>query len=250
MSIGMNEMTPADIAAVTNNGNNGGGFGWGGDGAWWLLVLFLFAFSGNWGNGFGGNGGGAAMPYILNTDNSVQRGFDQSALMNSLTGITSAVANGFSNAEISRGNLQTNLLQALNGISMAQQNCCCENRAQIADLKYTIATENCADRAAVSDGIRDIITNATANTQAILDKLCQQEIDTLKTQNANLQTQINLANLAASQTAQTARILADNAAQTTALEQYLNPTPIPAYVVQNPNCCGNYGYGCSLATGV
>ena len=61
--------------------------------------------------------------------------------------------------------------------------------------------------------------------------MCQQEIDALKTQNANLQTQINLANLQASQTAQTARILADNAAQTTALEQYLNPAPIPAYVV-------------------
>ena len=75
--------------------------------------------------------------------------------------------------------------------------------------------------------------------------MCQQEIDQLKTQNANLQTQINLANLSASQTAQTARILADNAAQTQALEQYLNPAPIPAYVVQNPNCCQqNWGCGC------
>jgi hypothetical protein len=78
-----------------------------------------------------------------------------------------------------------------------------------------------------------------------LDKICQKEIDDLKAQNASLQTQINLANLAASQNGQTAQILADNAAQTAILRQSLNPTPIPAYVVQNPNCCGNYtGCGC------
>lgn len=223
MSIVTSEMGPADIAAVTGNGNNGGGFGWGGDGAWWLLVLFLFAFSGNWGGNFGGG-----------YDASVQRGFDQNAIMGGINGLAASNAN---------------LLQSLNNMSMAQQNCCCENRAAIADLKYTIATEACADRAAVSNGIRDVISNASANTQAILDKLCQQEIDALKTQNANLQTQINMANLAASQTAQTARILADNAAQTTALEQYLNPAPIPAYVVQNPNCCNNMNYGCGCGCG-
>jgi hypothetical protein len=127
---------------------------------------------------------------------------------------------------------------------MGLQNCCCENRASIADLKYTVATENCADRQTLSDGVRDILSATQAQTQAILDKMCQQELDALKAQNANLQTQVNLANLAASQNAQTSRILADNAAQTAALEQYLNPAPIPAYVVQNPNCCGSYFNGC------
>lgn len=259
MSLVASEMTPADIAAVTNGGGNyGGGYGWGGDGSWWLIVLFLFAMMGNgWSNGFGGNGGGA-MPYILstNTNNDVQRGFDQSAIMGSLNGITSAVSNGFANAEVSRCNGQTNILQTLNtnqalltnqlnDMAMSQQNCCCENRAQIADLKYTVATENCADRAAVTDGIRDIIENNTRNTQAILDKMCQQELDAERRENSNLRTQLNMANLAQSQTAQTAQILADNARQTTALEQYLNPAPIPAYVVQNPNCCPqNMGCGC------
>lgn len=234
MSLTTSEMTPADFAAVT------GGNGWGnGDGAWWLLVLFLFAFNGGWGGGFGGGSYPA-----MNIDNDVQRGFDQSATMNALTGINSAITSGFANAETARWATQANLTDQLNTIAMAQQNCCCENRAAIADLKYTVATEACADRAAINDGVRDIIASNTANTQAILDKLCQQEIDALKTQNANLQTQINLANMQASQTAQTARILADNAAQTAALEQYLNPTPIPAYMVQNPNCCTtNYG-GC------
>lgn len=227
-----NDMSPADFAAMT------GGNGWGnGDGAWWLLVLFLFAFNGGWGGGFGGGGA----PYV---DNEVQRGFDQSATMTALNGLNSTVSSGFANAETARWASQSNLSDQLNTIAMAQQNCCCENRAAIADLKYTVATEACADRAAVNDGVRDIIASNTANTQAILDKLCQQEIDALKTQNANLQTQINLANMQASQTAQTARILADNAAQTAALEQYLNPAPIPAYMVQNPNCCPtNYG-GC------
>lgn len=255
-------LSAADVAAVTgNNGYGNGGWGFGGDGAWWLLVLFLFAANNGWGNGFGFGGGNGAIPYMLNnnTNNDVQRGFDQQAIMGGINGLTSAVSNGFANAEISRCNSQANILQTLNNnnnavtsgmnaLAMSLQNCCCENRSGIADLKYTIATENCADRSAVSDGIRDIIANQSANTQAILDKLCQQEIDTLKTQNANLQTQINLANLKASQTDQTARILADNAAQTVALEQYLNPAPVPAYMVQNPNCCAtanSYGCGCN-----
>ena len=241
------------VMPVVPYGNNSGSSwsnGFGGDGAWWLLVLFLFMFNGNgWGNGW--NNGGCAIPYMMNntTNNDVQRGFDQQAVMNSINGLTGSVSNGFANAEISRCNSQANILQTLNAnqnsinssmnqIGMSLQNCCCENRAGLADLKYTVATEACADRAAVSSALRDVIDNNNANTQAILDKMCQQEIDALKTQNANLQTQINLANLQASQTAQTARILQDNSAQTQALEQYLNPAPVPAYVVQNPNGCG------------
>ena len=121
---------------------------------------------------------------------------------------------------------------------MSLQNCCCQNRANIADLKYTIATENCADRQAVTDALREVITSNTANTQLILDKLCQQEIDALKSENERLRMDSYLANLAASQNAQTGQILADNAAQTAALLQRLNPTPIPAYAVANPNGCG------------
>ncbi len=242
-----NGMTPADIAAVTG-GDNGGN--WGGDGAFWIIVLFLFAIMGGWNNGYGNGGGGA----------DLQRGFDQSAVISGINGINTAVCNGFSNAEISRNAAQMNLLStlnanqnantaALNGLAMSMQNCCCQQAANTADLKYTVATEACADRNAISEALRDVIASNTANTQAILDKMCQQEIDALKTQNANLQTQLNLANLGASQNAQTAKILADNAAQTMALEQYLNPSPIPAYVVANPNCCArNYsGCGCAMA---
>lgn len=238
------------VTPMNGYGNGSGSWGgFGGDGAWWLLVLFLFMCNGNgWGNGFGGNG---SMPYLMNntTNNDIQRGFDQQSIMNGINGLTNTVSNGFANAEISRCNSQANILQTLNAnqaaansnmnaLAMSLQNCCCENRAGLADLKYTVATEACADRNAVASALRDVIASNTANTQAILDKMCQQEIDALKTQNANLQTQVNLQALNASQTAQTARILQDNAAQTQALEQYLNPAPIPAYMVQNPNCCG------------
>lgn len=227
----------------SGNGSYGNGF-WG-DGSFWIIILFLFAFMGNgWGNGFGG-GYGSSAPVQINND--LQRGFDQQAVMGGITGLTTAVTNGFANAEISRCNAQANTLQSLNNIGMSLQNCCCENRAGLADLKYTVATEACADRATVTDALRDIIASNAANTQAILDKMCQQEIDALKTQNANLQTQINLAALRESQTDQTARVLADNAAQTATLRQALNPTPIPAYVVQNPNGCNcgqTFGCGC------
>ena len=241
----------ADIAAATGNDNNGG-FGFNGDGAW-ILILFILILAGGWGGyGFGGNGGG----YGVTAD--VQRGFDQSAVIGGLSGIASAINTGFSNAEVSRCNSQANILQTLNNnqanlstqlntIAMNQQNCCCENRAGLADLKYTVATEACADRATVTDALRDVIASNTANTQAILDKLCQQEIDTLKAQNQELQMQSYLASLAASQNAQTGQILNDNAAQTTALLRALNPAPIPAYVVPNPvgcNCGWNNGCGC------
>lgn len=260
-----NGLSAADIAAVT--GNNNGGFGsFGGDGAWLILILLLFAaFNGN---GWGGNAGngGMAYPYMMgNIDNGVQRGFDQSAVMSALTGINGAVTNGFSDAAVAQCNQTASMLQGFSGIQMqmanvgsnltnvmmqnemARQQCCCDTKQAIADLKYTVATEACADRAAVSNALRDVITAGNANTQAILDKMCQQEIDALKTQNANLQTQLNMQNLAASQATQTAQLVADNNAQTAALINRIAPYPVPAYNVGNQygncgcnqnNCCG------------
>lgn len=238
----------SDIAAASGNRNDG--FGFNGDGAW-IFLLFIIVLMGGWGNGYGGygNGGTAA----VNAD--IQRGFDQSALINGIAGLTAAVNTGFSNAEVSRCNSQANVLQTLNNnqanlstqlntIAMNQQQCCCDNRAGLADLKYTVATEACADRSAVNDALKDVIASNTANTQAILDKLCQQEIDALKAQNQQLQMQGYLASLAASQNAQTGQILTDNAAQTTTLLRSLNPTPVPAYVVANPNGCNCNNYGC------
>lgn len=229
----------------------------------------------------------------------VQRGFDQNAIMSSLNGISGAITNGFSDAAVSQCNQTTTLLNSLangqmntmqgfnavqgqiantgfdaitamnNGFNsmsaqmmtneMARQNCCCETKQAIGDLKYTVATENCADRAALSDGLRDIIANNTANTNAllqgqsqgfqrILDQLCADKIETKNDTIAQLRAELNEANRLASQTAQTGQILANNAAQTAALEQYLRPCPSPAYIVPNPNCCTQQnGCGCGMA---
>ena len=277
-----NDMVMPVAPMMGNYGGGNGGFGWGGDGAWWLLVLFLFAANGN-GFGWGGNGMNGAAPYIMNTttNNDVQRGFDQQAVMSSLGDISGAVTSGFAGvnqslcsgfagvnatinsgfnaAEASNNARQIANMQSLFGIQSQLAQCCCDNRLATANLNSTILAENCADRAAVSDGIRDILQNQTANTQALInttnqavqgvyDKLCQLELDAKNDKIADLQAQLSQARFDASQVAQTQRLLLDNQAQTSALEQYLNPSPIPAYVVQNPNCCAqNYNYGCGCS---
>ena len=201
-------MNATMLVSPTGGMANGFGNGFGGDG-WWIVLLLLLFAGGGWGNGFGGNG---VLPFAMGT-NDVQRGFDQSAIMSGINdinagifGIQSAISNGFAQAEIADNGRQMANMQSLFGIQSALQNCCCENRASIADLKYTVATENCADRSALAQGVRDIIESQTRNTQSILDKMCQQEIDALKAQNISLQNQVNMLNLSASQTAQTAQI--------------------------------------------
>ena len=217
--------------------NNGGAFGDGafGGGFFWVIILFFFAMFMGWGNN--GNAGGYGTNYV-------QQGFDQSAIMGGINGLQSSVSTGFANAEVSRCNQQANVLQAMNGLAMSLQNCCCENRAATADLKYTVATEACNDRAAVNEALQAVTMQNNANTQRILDMMCQDKIDAKNEKIADLERQLTMANLAASQNAQTAAILTDNLAQTQAIEQYLAPVPRPAYVVQNPNCC-TQNFGCS-----
>lgn len=197
-------------------------------------------------------------------------------------GIVNALNSGFANAETAANarqmaDMQQNYgaqiatLQGFNNIAQAiansqanfDRNCCdmkAANTANYADLKYTVATENCADRAALSDGIRDVIANSTANTTAMLntinggiqsikDQICQDKIDAKNELIQNLRDQLTFANLQASQGQQTAAILAGQAQRAGEVEQYVNPTPRPAYIVQNPSCCQQYsvtpscGYG-------
>ena len=224
-----NVVTTMPVAPAYCGGGNGFGNSFGGDWAW-IILLLLLAGNGGWGNGFGGGNDGV-MPYMWNsaTQNEISRGFDNAGTTAQLSGIQSAIVEG--------------------NYALASQfaNCCCENRLATANLGADIAREACADRAAVSDGIRDVIVNQTANTQRILDQMCNDKIDAKNERIADLERQLTMANLAASQTAQTAQILADNSRQTVALEQYLNPVPVPAYVVANPNCCQqNSGCGCGF----
>lgn len=235
---------PATMLVGPTGAGGGGNGGWDNGNGWWIILLFILLASGNWG---GNNGsGGYGQPILVNDGNggAVQRGFDQASIIGGLNGIQAGMTNGF-NAVTQQ--LYTNQIADMqNAFAMQSQfaNCCCENRLATAGLAADIAREACADRAAVSDGIRDLLVNNNANTQRILDQLCSDKIDAKNERIADLERQLTMANLAASQNAQTSRILADNAAQTVALEQYLNPTPIPAYVVQNPSCCQQNTCGC------
>lgn len=292
---GYSGLSAADVAAVmgNNGGNNGcngsNGFGWGGDGAWWLLVLFLFAWNGNgWGDRGNNGGNGGTIPYILNnsTDSEVQRGFDQQAIMsgignistnvcsgfanvnqalcNGFAGVNASISQGFSSAEIANNarqmadmnqmfNLQTSLSNQFNAMAMAQQQCCCDNRAATADLKYTIATEACNDRANVTNGIQNVLTSNDVNTrtlvdairtgnQTIMDKICQLELNAKDDRIAALTAENTGLRFTASQSAQTAQILAGQAQQALAVENNVNPRAVPAYIVGNPNGCGCGGY--------
>lgn len=128
-----------------------------------------------------------------------------------------------------------------------------ERWLQRPDLKYTIATENCADRQALSDGIRDVIAANTASTQAILDKLCQQEIDAKNDTIAQLRQELMFSRGQASQDVQTAAIRAGQATTANQLVQELRSCPIPAMPVygQTPifTCNQNSGCGCGCGIG-
>lgn len=251
-----------------------GGFGnFGGDG-WWILLLFFLLAGNGWGNGFSG-GNSQLYPWMnqaeLTTggfrDQMIQTGVNNisTQLCNGFADLTQAVNGGFAGAEAAANarqiaNLQqafaaqTATAQGFNQLGSQFANCCCENRLGLADLKYTVATENCADRAAVSGGIRDIITAQTANTQAILDKLCALELDGVKGQlaqaqreNVGLQNQLNMAALRESQTAQNALISQGFANEVDALYNRLNSCPVPTTPVYGRTpifTCPNNGCGC------
>ena len=223
---------------MTENGNlvmpvgpmggygNGSGFGFGDNGAWWLLILLIAM--GGWGNGFGFGGFGGNGAGFVGAD--VQRGFDQNAVMTGVSGIqntlisgfgdiqtalcggfagvNSNISTGFAQAEIGENARQMANMQQMFGIQSSLQNCCCENRANIADLKYTVATENCADRQAVSDAVAGIANLLNERFNQAEMQRCQDKIDAKNEQILSLQNSLNMANLAASQNLQTQQILA------------------------------------------
>ena len=170
--------------------NYGGGMG---DGNyWWIILLFLFM---GFGNGFGGFGGNNAYPW-MNTNNDVQRGFDQSTVMGGINGIQSTLTNG-QMADMNRSfDVQTSILQGFNGIQGQLAQCCCDNKTATLQTQAVVQNEGNLTRLAIQ-----------SQTQAILDKLCQNEIDNLKGQVVSLQNQLNMANLNASQVAQTQQII-------------------------------------------
>lgn len=143
---------------------------------------------------------------------------------------------------------QTASTQGMNAIQSQLAQCCCDNRLATNDLKYTIATENCADRAALSDGLRDVLTATQAQTQRILDQLCQDKIDAKNDEISALRQQIAMKDLAASQVAQNAFIAQGFSNEVDQLYNRLNSCPVPTTPVYGRTpiftCNQNQGCGC------
>lgn len=207
-----------------------GGSGFGADGGGWWIILLILLFAGG---GFGGMGGNNIYPWMNQADITTN-GFQNAALGTSLSSIQSGVTSGFGdlqtalcggfagvNAAITNASM-TNL-QSANALQAQLAQCCCDNRLATCQTQNIVQSEGAATRLAIQN-----------QTQAILDKMCQQEIDALKTRNSELQTQVLMQNLSASQTAQTAALIADNTAQTQYIVNRVAPYPIPAYTVANP----------------
>lgn len=205
---------------------------------------------------------------ISNISNAVTAGFGdvQNALCGGFGNVQNSLCAGFAGVNASVNSAQNALAQQMytnqisdlersfaaqtantSGLTSLQAqlaNCCCENRAATADLKYTVATENCQDRYEAAQNTQGIISAITAGIQSIKDDLCADRLEAERRENANLRTQLSMAQLAASQSAQTATIQAGQRALANEVEQYVAPKAIPAYVVQNPNCCAPTGCGC------
>lgn len=278
-------MNTTMLVSPTGNGGGFGGFGNDGNG-WWILLLFLLIGGNGWG-GFGGGFGADGLYPWMNQNNQINDGFRDQMINGNITeirtGVTGlanqlcnccsdvqmALANGFAGVEQGANTrqianmqqafaAQTAVTQGLNDVGMSLQNCCCENRANIADLKYTVATENCADRTAAYQNTRDIIDSQTKGTQAILDKLCQLELDGVKAQVdakndriVDLQNQLNMASFRESQVAQNAFIQNGLNQEVDQLYNRLSNCPVPSTPVYgrtpiftcNQNQCG---CGCGM----
>lgn len=283
----MNNGIQPTVELTTNNGaypypvypmygNNNDGF-FGGDGIWAIILLALLFGNGGWG-GFGGFGGGFGnmfeFPWLLNGQQEIMsntnNGFDTLHLSNQIEGvrdgvyglsnqmcnstsnIVSAINNGFYNSEIAANNRAVNQMQDTFALSRQFADCCCENRLGIDNLNSTILSENCADRAALADGLKDVLINQTANTQRILDQLCNDKIDAKNEKIAELQRQLEMADLRASQTAQNAFISNSLNNEIDLMYNRLVNCPIPSTPVYGRtaifSCPQNNGCGCGFNT--
>lgn len=262
--------------APAYGGNYGGGFGsvFGGDGAWILLLILLCGWGNGFGGGampfmMGMDGGFGLYPWMT-TNQNINGGFRDQMTHDAITSIGDKITSGFGDvatqlcggfagttaavtgaqnaiasqlysnqlADLERSfAAQTANTQGMTALQAQLAQCCCDNRAATADLKYTIATEACNDRAAVSQGI-----------QTILDKLCQLELDGYKRENDNLRSQLSDAKIAASQTAQNAFIANGFANEVDQLYNRLNSCPVPTTPVYGRTpiftCGGNGAPGC------
>ena len=225
-----NGMGTTMLVSPAGAGGNFGGNLFGGDLSI-IVLFFLFMMMGGWGNGFGsGFGGGDLYPW-MNNSNQMASGFQNQMLNDNITGIQAGINsistqlcnNEMAALERSFG-AQTAVTSGMTALQSQLAQCCCDNRLATCQTQNIVQNEGAATRLAIQQ-----------QTQAILDKMCQQEIDALKDKNLELQNRVNMLNLSASQTAQTAALIADNTAQTQYIVNRVAPYPIPSYTVANPN---------------
>ena len=228
----------ADIAAVTGGSNNG----WGNNGDGWWVLIILFALFGGWGRGgIFGNGNGSGCDGACATVGDIQRGFDNQGVMNKLNGIEQGLSQlGYSDLQqfsnISNGLCQLGYqtqnaitqaqiaqMQSANALQSQLADCCCENRAAIAQVRYDMSTDACAIQNAIASAARDITDNQNANYRALHDEIIANRMEDKNEQIADLRSQVQALNLAASQQNQN-RYLIDQ----------LRPCPTPAYITCNP----------------
>ena len=233
----------------------GGGFGNGGFGGDWGWIILLLLFAGGWGNnGFGGGmfGGNDIYPW-MNQANLTSEGFQNQLMNDNITSIRDGVqnlstqlCNSFAQAEIADNSRQMANMQQLFGLSQQFSECCCENRLANCQTQNVIQREGSETRFADANNTRDLLTNQTANTQAILDKLCQLELDAKNDKISDLERQLTMANLAASQARQTTDI-------TNGIYDRLSTCPVgtvPVYGEQAIfRCNNNNGCGCGCNGG-
>ena len=234
----------------SNGGSNNGGFGDMG-GIWGIILAALILGGGNGGFGFGGFGGGVGLNGALtraelydgfamqNIDSAV-RGVQQ-GICDSTYALTNTITNGFHGVDSAVCNLGYNVQSGFNGLSSQLAQCCCDNRAAIADVRYQMATDTCAIQNTIQNTTRDLMDNQNAGTRAILDFLTQDKISTLTAENQSLK-------FAASQAQQNAFITANQEAQTAELIRRIAPMPVPAYSVPAPYPYG-YNNGCGCGCG-
>lgn len=267
----LKQLQEGDIKMVSENGGNGlimpvapygnSGFGNGGFGGDWGWIILLLLFAGGWGNnGFGGGmfGGNDIYPW-MNQANLTSNGFQNQMLNDNITsirdgvnGISMQLCNSFAQAEIADNARQMANMQQQFDLSQQFSNCCCENRLANCQTQNVIQSEGSATRFADANNTRDLLTNQTANTQAILDKLCQLELDQYKRENDSLRSELTDARFRASQTAQTAEIQRGQVAEVDALYNRLATCPVgtmPVYGSQPIFTCPSQNNGCGCGCG-
>lgn len=256
------------VELATTNGNGfypypvmaggNGGFGYGGDWIWIIVLLALLGW-GNNGNGngfFGGNNFDDGYAWLSNGQKEIMQntnqGFDTLHLSNQLEGTRDAINNLSTQLCNSTYSLNDSIKDSFYGLNTSFLNCCCENRLGIADLKSTIISENCADRQALNEGVRDIIASQVAGTQRVLDQLCQDKIDAKNEKINDLQREILMKDLQASQIQQTATLRLGQEAEVDALYNRLSNCPVPTTPVygRTPIFTCNNSCGCGMSTNI